>query len=258
MEDKNSEDFMLFVKNKYGLDLSSKPGFAKNHLYSDIIRTRAGSYDNYMQSVKNNKSAENQMLEKIVTNHTYFFRDDFHFTHTKNTLIPPILKRYPGSAVNIWCCAASTGQEAYSLAMTLDFAGIRFNITASDLSQPALSEAKRGIYPISAIDEIPPLYHSYCRLNGNGFFEISEKLKSSIRFMVINLAGNFSMKNRFDAVYCRNVLMYFPNDIKKSVIEKAANTIKSGGFLYIGANENISAFIPPSLEYISSSIYRKR
>lgn len=249
---------MKFVKNKYGLDLSSKPGFAKNHLSSDIIRTRAGSYDSYIKSVQNNKNAENQMLEKIVTNHTYFFRDDFHFLHTRNTLVPSVKAKYSDAVINIWCCAVSTGQEAYSLAMMLDFAGIRFNITASDLSQPAISEAKSGIYPVSSIDEIPPAYQRYCLTDKNGFFAVSEQLKSSIHFKVINLAGNFAMRNRFDAVYCRNVLMYFPNDIKKNVIARLADTIKSGGFLYTGADENISAFIPSSLEYIRPSIYRKR
>ncbi|MCH5184742.1 MAG: hypothetical protein J1F64_01325, partial [Oscillospiraceae bacterium] len=178
--DKDTEKFILFIKNKYGLDLSANRSFAQKHLSSDIIRTRTGSVNEYVRSVKNNKNAENDMISKLVTNHTYFFRDTFHFTHTLDTLIPAVLKNHTKPVINIWCCAVSTGQEAYSLAMTLDcfLKNVRFKITASDLSPNAVETARRGIYPASALEQIPEMYRKlYCTDNNDGTFSVSEKLK---------------------------------------------------------------------------------
>lgn len=258
--EQDTEQFISFVKEKYGLDLASNRGFAERHIASDMIRARVNSVDEYINAIQNNKTIENNMISKIVKSHTYFFRDDFHFEHTRDVLIPYIRRKYSSSVVNIWCCAVSTGEEAYGLAMTLDYfmKDMRFNIFASDLSKNSVDKAQRGIYPSAQLEQIPDAYQKlYCIDNFDGTFSVSDDLKRRINFNVVNLMDTFSFKRRFDAIYCRNVLMYFSGDVRTEVLSRLSSAIRQGGYLYTGVNENISVLSGIPFEYVNSSVYRR-
>jgi len=252
--------YISFINARYGIDLSVNKDFAKKQLFYDMMRTRTDSVEGYLENVKNNKNNENNMISQVSVGHTYFFRDNFHFTHTKDIIVPNLIKRYNDTITHIWCCAVSTGQEAYSLAMMLDyyFNDLKYIITATDLSAKSINTAKKGIYPMSDSEQIPGyLYGRYCRDNHNGTFSICGNIKKHIRFGTFNLMDKFSYKNRFDAIYCRHVLMYFSTETKSEIISKLYEAMKSGGYLYIGSSENISIMPDMPFEYVSSSVYKK-
>lgn len=199
-------------------------------------------------------------IDLITTNETYFFREPRHFDALREQLLPPLL----GQPVRIWSAACASGEEAYSLAMVLaDMLGENtpWELLGSDISSRVLMSARRGLYPMERASHIPPDYlKRYC-LRGTGDYMgsllVDKRLRQRVRFLSVNLVEALPEIGRFDAIFLRNVIIYFDAETKRRVVRMVAERLKPGGWLVVGHSESLIG-LPEDLEPILPTVYRKR
>ena len=187
-----------------------------------------------------------EVVEAMTTNETFFFRDKLPFEHFRELILPTMLAaRAREKRLRIWCAAASTGQEPYSLAMDLrDICGAldgwRIDILATDLSGEVLEKAKAGIYSQFEVQRGLPIQRLVKHFAQMGEqWQISPELRAMVQFRPLNLLNDFAALGSFDLVFCRNVLIYFDQETKADVLERMARQIPSDGFLVLGAAETV-------------------
>src|SRR5207237_5224328 len=191
-------------------------------------------------------SITSQVVEAMTTNETFFFRDKVPFEHFRDTIMPEALKaRANRKSIRIWCAAGSTGQEPYSLAMSLKemgaaLAGWRVEIIATDLAPSVLEKSRSGIYSQFEVQRGLPiqLLVKYFKQNGE-LWQLNADIRAMIQFKQLNLLQNFSHLGTFDVVFCRNVLIYFDQDTKVDVFKRVAKVMEPDGFLALGAAETV-------------------
>jgi chemotaxis protein methyltransferase CheR len=186
------------------------------------------------------------VVEAMTTNETFFFRDKIPFDHFRDTVIPALIAaRAREKRVRIWCTAASTGQEPYSLAMALKsmgsaIAGYRIDILATDLSSEVLEKAKTGIYSQFEVQRGLPVQLLVKFFDQVGeTWQLAPELRSMVQFRPLNLLNDFSVLGSFDVVFCRNVLIYFDQENKISVLNRIARQMPDDGYLVLGAAETV-------------------
>jgi len=187
-----------------------------------------------------------QVVEAMTTNETFFFRDKLPFEHFRDTVLPALVTaRARDKRIRIWCAAASTGQEPYSLAMTIKglgakLAGYRFEILATDLSDEVLSRARAGIYSQFEVQRGLPIQQLVKYFSQVGeTWQIAPEIRAMVQFRSINLLKDFSALGRFDLIFCRNVLIYFDQETKIGVLNRLARMMPGDGFLALGAAETV-------------------
>jgi chemotaxis protein methyltransferase CheR len=243
-----------------GIYLSdAKKSLICGRLYKRLRHYGMKSYGEYLLMLASDRQELTTAVDLLTTNETHFFREPKHFTWMQQSLLPTL--SYP-KRIRIWSAAASTGQEAYSLAMLLhDNLGENgWEVFGSDVSSQVLNTAKQGLYPISLADEIPENYlKAYC-LKGvgkhEGLMKISPTLMNKVSFDQINLNKELPNVGMFDVIFLRNILIYFQQDTKQSVVARILKTLKPGGHLIIGHSETLHGMFS-SLKSIAPSIYQK-
>jgi chemotaxis protein methyltransferase CheR len=198
------------------------------------------------------------VIEAMATNETFFFRDKLPFDHFRDTVLPALITaRAREKRIRIWCTAASTGQEPYSLAMVLrefgaKLAGFRTEIIATDISADVLARAKAGIYSQFEVQRGLPIQLLVKFFSQVGeTWQIAPEIRAMVQFRPLNLLKDFSALGTFDLVFCRNVLIYFDQDTKIGVLNRLAAQLPADGFLVLGAAETVvgltDAFRPMSV-----------
>jgi len=264
---KEFEKFQELIYQKCGISLADSK---RSMLLSRLVRRvrtlqmdNLTTYYNYVTRVSNKAELET-MLDLVSTNKTFFFREIHHFEFLKKEIVPALGK---SKHLRIWSAACSTGEEPYSIAMTL-IDGIskinqwKIKIYASDLSTEALRHAKEGIYSKSVVQDIPEKLVKICLLKGTGENEKQIKLKDHVRSMVTFMHHNLmDQKPPFEAlldvIFCRNVLIYFDKRTQEKLISKFFQHLKPGGFLLIGHSESLQ-YIKNQLTYILPTVYQKQ
>jgi len=187
---------------------------------------------------------ERAVIESLTTHESSFFRDQKPFDHLSATLPKLAALRPPGQALRIWSAACSSGQEPYSIAMVVAEAlagrNRRVDILATDLSAEVLSRAREGVYTQFEVQRGLPikLLVKYFRQEETRW-RIAESLRSMVRFEERNLLGDLAPLGRFDAIFCRNVLIYFDAPTKTRVLESMARLLAPDGVLYLGGAETV-------------------
>jgi len=189
-----------------------------------------------------------EVVEAMTTNETFFFRDKLPFDHFRDTVLPAlIVARAREKRIRIWCAACSTGQEPYSLAMTLKdssvsakLAGFRLDIVATDISGEVLERAKSGIYSQFEVQRGLPIQKLVKFFNQTGeAWQIAAEIRAMVQFRTLNLLKDFAALGTFDIIFCRNVLIYFDQATKIGVLNRMARQIPADGFLSLGAAETV-------------------
>jgi chemotaxis protein methyltransferase CheR len=186
------------------------------------------------------------IVEAMTTNESFFFRDKMPFENFRSTLLPALLEaRAASRAIRIWCTAASTGQEPYSLAMSLkelerDITGWRIEIVATDISNDVLEKARQGIYSQFEVQRGLPvrLLLKYFSQTGDTW-RIAPEIRAMVKYRQLNLLSDFSSLGAFDLIFCRNVLIYFDQETKIDVLTRLARLIARDGYLVLGAAETV-------------------
>ncbi|HEY0568657.1 MAG TPA: protein-glutamate O-methyltransferase CheR [Xanthobacteraceae bacterium] len=187
-----------------------------------------------------------EIVETMTTNESFFFRDKAPFEHFRDFIMPELLsKRQSERRIRIWCAAAATGQEPYSVALFLSemgnkLAGWEIEILATDLSTEVLERARSGFFSHFEVQRGLPiqLLLKYFSKAGDEW-QIAPQIRAMVEFRPFNLLDDFSCLGVFDVVICRNVLLYFGPDNKKNVLERLATSTAPDGFLMLGAAESV-------------------
>jgi chemotaxis protein methyltransferase CheR len=236
------------LKDHSGLDLSAdKQYLIESRLLPLSRKCGVSGIGELVQKLKGGSSSiVAQVVEAMTTNETFFFRDKVPFEHFRDTIIPEMLAARAGrKSIRIWCAAGSTGQEPYSLAMSLKemgavLAGWRIEIIATDLSTEVLEKSKSGVYSQFEVQRGLPiqLLVKYFKQNGE-LWQISPELRAMVQHRQLNLLHDFSQLGTFDIVFCRNVLIYFDQDTKINIFGRLAKSMEQDGFLVLGAAETV-------------------
>jgi chemotaxis protein methyltransferase CheR len=187
-----------------------------------------------------------QVVEAMTTNETFFFRDRIPFEHFRQLIMPQMLRsRANRKSVRIWCAAGSTGQEPYSLAMSLKemgaaLGGWRIEILATDLSQEVLEKSRAGLYSQFEVQRGLPiqLLVKYFKQVGE-LWQINPDIRAMVQHRQLNLLHDFSQLGVFDLIFCRNVLIYFDQETKTNIFNRLAKAVEPDGFLVLGAAETV-------------------
>ena len=243
-------DFLRrLLKERSGLVLSADKQYLVESRLTPLVR-KAGlqSFGELVQRLKgvNADGLIVEVVEAMMTNESFFFRDKIPFEHFRETILPALLvARAAQKRIRIWCAAASTGQEPYSIAMCLKeaaskVAGWRVDIVATDLSTEVLEKAKAGIYSQFEVQRglpIQMLVKYFTQISET--WQIAPDIRAMVQFRPLNLLGDLSGLGTFDVVFCRNVLIYFDQQTKVHVLERLARMIERDGYLVLGAAETV-------------------
>ena len=228
-----SADKQYLVESRL-LPVARKAGLA--NLGALVEALRSGGDDALMIAV----------VEAMATNESFFFRDKIPFEHFRTIIMPALLAaRRASRTIRIWCAAASTGQEPYSLAMCLkgmerEIAGWRVEIIATDLSNDVLEKARAGLYSQFEVQRGLPIQLLIKHFKQVGeLWQIAPDIRAMVKFRQLNLLSNFSGLGMFDLIFCRNVLIYFDQQTKIGVLENLARVVACDGYLVLGAAETV-------------------
>lgn len=244
-----------------GIELSAdKRLLMQSRLGKRLLDLQLASYDDYCRLLESPAGlAERQkVIDLLTTNETYFFREPTHF----DELAQQLVTRFRGRPVRVWSAASSTGEEAYSIAMTLldKRPGGDWELLASDLSGRVLDVARRGVYPQHRLEQMPPAYLKRFCMRGTGDFEgmlrVSGDVRKRVQFFSHNLLHDARSLGSFDVVFLRNVLIYFDTEHKQKILSQVVGALTPGGLLYIGHAESLQGTTSP-LCRIERAVYER-
>jgi chemotaxis protein methyltransferase CheR len=242
-------DFIAaMVRERSGLVLSADKTYLVESRLAPLAR-RDGfpSIDELVTAIKVRRDSNliDAVVDAMTTNETFFFRDKTPFDIFEQTILPEIIARKRGGTIRVWCAAASTGQEAYSLAMVADamgprMGGCKLEILGTDISERCLEKAKAGVYTQFEVQRGLPVQMLLKHFKKDGeAWKIDDRLKTNIRHRPMNLLDDFRGLGRFDVIFCRNVLIYFDTPTKKQVLERMSQQVDGPGYLLLGAAETV-------------------
>ena len=187
-----------------------------------------------------------EVVDAMTTNETFFLRDKIPFEHFRDAIMPALIAaRARDKRIRIWCTAAATGQEPYSLAMILQgmgerIAGYKIHILATDICAEVIEKAKAGVYSQFEVQRGLPIQLLVKHFTQVGErWQINPELRAMVQFRTLNLLNDFSPLGAFDLVFCRNVLIYFDQPTKIGVLERVARQMPEDGYLVLGAAETV-------------------
>ncbi|MFP4208647.1 MAG: CheR family methyltransferase [Wenzhouxiangella sp.] len=221
-----------------------------------------GEYLDYIHSAP--EVERDGLASALTTNVTAFFREGHHFEYLKSEFLPG-LRRRALRRFRAWSAGCSSGEEAYSIAITLleglgRDSGWDVGVLATDLDFNMIRFAREGVYPIERVERLPPeqLKRWFLRGGGSqhGRVMVRPELKRAVRVMPLNLLEEWPMKGPFDVIFCRNVFIYFDREVKARIVDRYADLLPSGGLLFIGHSENLHG-LTDRFELIGGTIYRK-
>lgn len=232
-----------------GINLNGdKKQLLESRLAKRLRATGINLVSDYLRLIKEDEGEKLRFLDAVSTNHTYFFRESRHF----QCLQP--------HHQTIWCAACSSGEEPYSVAIGCLEKGFKPTIRATDISTRVLQIGKKAIYPVEKAKSIPShlLKKYFDRGIGKweGYIRVKKDLRDMVTFKRFNLLNDPPPQERFNVIFCRNVLMYFDNEVKERVVNRLYKALKWNGYFIIGGAESLAG-ITHLYRYIEPSIYQK-
>jgi chemotaxis protein methyltransferase CheR len=254
-----------FIYDRAGILLSDqKETLVAARVGKRMRKLGMDDYAAYLSRVQNDKSGDElvELLNAISTNTTHFFRESRHFD-----VLTGLLQQWEAegqSRFRIWCAAASTGEEPYTIAMTLREAIPAVSdvkLLATDISTKVLARAREGVYSAKSVEAVPRelrLRHFVKEGRGEGAaFRVTPELRRIVKFGRINLAKPpFPLRGPLDVIFCRNVMIYFDNKVRAGLLNDMARLLRPGGVLFVGHAESLSGQLCP-LVPIEPSVYIK-
>ncbi len=205
-----------------------------------------------------------EMIAALTTNVTRFFREPHHFEHLAQAVLPGLITRArAGERIRLWSAACSTGQEPYSMALTLlnampDAAKFDIRILATDIDPNVLETGAQGIYDADLLEPVPAaMRKSWFSLRAGGQMQVNAPLRQLVAFRKLNLVGNWPMRGKFQVIFCRNVVIYFENDTQETIWARMLALMEPNAVLYIGHSERVSGPAEPELLSGGITIYLK-
>ncbi len=258
------------IYRRFGINLTEKKKSLVVGRLQTLLRTSGfDNFSSYYQHIitERSGSALNELVNRISTNFTYFWREPAHFEHLRVTVLPKLIRALRAKDdydIRIWCAAAATGEEPYMIAILLkEFFGAdsykwKSGLLATDISDRALELARGGIYPDKTLDKLPVEYRRkyFKQVSGNNW-QIADEIKREVTFRRFNLMNPLPFKKGFHVIFCRNVMIYFDQVTKEELVKRFYGGTEPGGHLYIGHSEALGRKNCP-YTYIMPALYQKR
>ena len=233
-------------------------------------RLRAGSYNSFSDYYKYVTTQEGSdeliaMIDSISTNLTSFFREASHFDRLQRIIAAAIEKSdHKKTVFHIWSAGCSTGEEPYTLAITVREAAARHpveaSIMATDISTKVLKIAETGVYGKERVKGVAgPILKKYFQQGtgqSEGYVRVKSEFKGMITFKRFNLMDRFQHNHHFDVIFCRNVMIYFDKSTQNVLVNKFYDALKSGGYFFVGHSESLTG-LEHSFKYVEPSVYLK-
>ncbi|MBW4330429.1 protein-glutamate O-methyltransferase CheR [Stakelama sp. CBK3Z-3] len=219
----------------------------------------------YLDMVEADADERREMVTALTTNHTHFFREDHHFDHLREELLPRLKADTSRTPVRIWSSACSSGEEVYTIAMCLLgtdrshaqwMNGRDVKLLATDLSEPVVNATREALYSESTVAPVPDAYRNLWMQQEDGGYRMAPAVRALVTARVLNLFHQWPMRMRYDAIFCRNVMIYFDDDAKAELEAKLVDMLKPDGFLYIGHSERLIGPAAEKMTPCGNTIYR--
>jgi chemotaxis protein methyltransferase CheR len=226
------------------------------------------TFGSYVLRIREDPAERKKAICALTTNHTFFYRESHHFDHFRDEVRPGLIERLNrGDKVRLWSAGCSSGEETWSLAMTLlgpntsegaTIARRDVRILASDIATHALAKAQAARYREEDLKAVPePLRRAWTYGDG-GDAVIAQDVQQMVRFRQLNLLGEWPMQGRFDVIFCRNVMIYFDNPTKERLVARFAQMLAPEGTLYVGHSERVTGPALDELAPTGPTVYRRR
>jgi chemotaxis protein methyltransferase CheR len=263
------------ISSKYGIKMPiEKKIMFQSRMQKRLRELELKSFDEYAGKLLDVNDVTEEfsiMADYISTNKTEFFRENAHFNFLTNTILPKFRGQVPTYRIptmNIWSAGCSSGQESYSISITIEeyirSSGFQFGyfITATDISTRMLTAAKEAIYPIAQVDEISmdlkQKYFLKSKSQADSKVRVAKEIRDKVRFSYLNLMDDsYQVKDDFNIIFLRNTLIYFEPAVQIKVLTKVLDRLVDGGFLIIGHSESLINMKLP-IQSIAPSVYVKK
>ena len=265
LTDDDFNRLVAYMKKNYGINLEKKRILIEGRLSNMVVQRGFKSFKEFIDFAFADKTGNEtmQLVNKLTTNHTFFLREPEHFEYLKSTVLPYLEKTNEKThSLKIWCAASSTGQEPYTIVMTMDeYFGSRasqwdMKILATDLDTDVLKKAQAGIYTVDMVKDVPAHWlEKYFTKIDDKHYQVIERIRKQVVYRQFNLMDKITSATPFDLISCRNVMIYFEQDTKNALIERFYDVTKEGGYLFIGHAE--SAGKDTRYTYVKPAVYRK-
>lgn len=270
LDPQDYDDFRAFLEKSCGLVLGENKHYLVTSRLSRLMdEFSVGSVGELLKLRKQGGPAglRERVIEAMTTKETYFFRDVFPFDILKSRIFPELVKRN-ADPVRVWSAACSSGQEAYSISMTVsEYQSLRpgslrtVQIVGTDISKAVVQEARNARY-----DQLS-MARGLSTERRDRFFQrdgerwvVRPEIANRATFREFNLLESYAILGRFDVIFCRNVLIYFSPDNKRDILERIAQALNPGGYLFLGASESMANY-SNAFEMVRCDpgvVYRKR
>jgi len=268
ISDKEFEKIAKLVYDNFGINLTeSKKSLLIGRLQKVLKKHNFNSFKDYIDHIeKGGKEALTELVNRVSTNHTFFYREYDHFEFFEKKALPEIKayrQKENNRKIKLWCAAASKGDEPYTIMIHLlrffghDYSQWQAGLLATDISEDALREAVTGVYSHDRIDKIDRATIQQYFNQENGKYRIKDEVRREVLFRKFNLMTPvFPFKGDFDMIFCRNVMIYFDEKTKAELAKKLYNQLRVGGYLLIGHSETLNG-LGTQFKHVQSAIYQK-
>lgn len=223
-------------------------------------------YESYCSLLQSGDAAERKTLISILTtNVTSFMREPHHFDMLRDDILPTLMARgRAGGRIRLWSAGCSSGQEPYTIAMTLldvwpDAARSDVRILATDIDHVVLQKAREGVYAESAVETLPDSWRErfFQPASSSGQCAVRSELRNLIAFRELNLMKPWPFSGKFDVIFCRNVVIYFDQDTQNALWPRFEDACQPGATLFVGHSERVEAEAGTSFQIVGKTAYRK-
>ena len=259
------------IYDQSGITLSAeKKVMLEGRLKRRLTSLHLGSYREYCEYLFDGSGHDAEeivhLIDAVTTNKTDFFREKAHFEFLAARALPELTARMEGPReLLIWSAGCSTGEEPYTLAMVLNqyresHPGFRFRVLATDISTAVLAKAEAGVFHSEAVRPVPPdwrrKYFMRSRDRESNLLRVVPELRQTIEFRRLNLMEEFGIAEPVDAIFCRNVIIYFDRSTQERLFHKLTRQLVDGGYIFVGHSESLHHMDVP-LVPVAPALYRK-
>ncbi len=266
------EEFLLLrdlVHAHFGIWLGpAKRSLLENRLQRLLRQHNFSTFRQYREWLTADRNLLSERLgelaDRISTNHTFFYREPQHFDLFTQTILPWAESRNAAEQkVRVWCAAASSGQEPYTLSLLMQrYFGAKYSrwdagVLATDISAEALERAAAGLYEAQDVEALPPqLRELGFRKTDSGQYAATEALRRDLTFRRYNLLHPIPFRSKFDVIFCRNVMIYFQEQTRLEIVQRMYDALVPGGYFLVSLSESLSR-TETQLEYLQPGVYRR-
>jgi chemotaxis protein methyltransferase CheR len=254
------DEFKDKVKSLMNIELDAYKQQIHRRVHMLMQRWKCSNYEEYFEILKKDPEKRKEFLDYLAINVSEFFRNPSIWWHLRDKVLPELIKE-KGRRLNMWSAGSATGEEAYSLAILAEELKLLCPpyIDAWDIDEEATNIALKGIYHQRQLANVPPNWiDKYFVKIDEEHFKVKDTIRRRVQFKIMNLLNIPFPQNKYDLILCRNVVIYFSAETKKTLYQKFVKALRPGGIMMVGATEHIYDYRSLDLEPLGQFLYRRK